>query len=726
MTFVEKESLFDSLQGYKRLPLNDDLTPIETGYTDKLFQFAEVENGSNYGLVGGSQHRVEERIGLFCLIDFDIKRKLPDGTYEIVKEWEEELDEIKETKLRRPTRYSAISKSQGEHTGILVRTLPPQTNGEWISKKSGMPVDIRPATGYCVAIAPNYVIVNIPKNYEKIYETLDDFMNEIGFIKKGGLIVSKSDVSKYDFEDLMKGKFVRGERRAKLRSLYIKLRNKGLTCDLAELQVRKTNDTCEEPIAEEELENNIPSAEKFFQDLEIDFQTKAQFSGESKIDLCADALLPKYNFKTIMQDDKILVFDGKFYNEMQAEPLIKEEVENLIPNCKMNYVNEAIAKIKRKTYVDITKFDSDDNLTILENGILHFDTLQITPHDPDYLGQIKLPVSFTPQPIGEDIFADIEANLKDTLFYQAMKNSFTINGEFQRESFETILEIASSFLIKHSIDERHFMCIGGGENGKGVFFDFVELMIGSENLTHNTLHGLSQDRFLVAELDGKLGNIFTDLEDDELKHTGIIKAVGSNEPMTVQRKYGQPYKMRPHAKLMFSCNRFPKVYDQTQGFFRRWIIVKWERSFENDELRNVNLKHEIALRVDETDKIFSTLVYLAKNLLKRGTFTNTPSWKKNKSDWNENADPLEWFVNSHIIDSDGNKSKRDTYQFYKKIMLEKGENPLGYGQFGKMFAEYREGGMLNDISTGGRTKWVWYNIGFKESKQAKLGDTFGE
>ncbi len=558
-----------------------------------------------------------------------------------------------------------------------------------------------------------------------------EMLKENGITTEKSLIVEKVEESKYDLDELMNGKFERGTRRVKLRSLYIKLRNKGKTPEQAELQVRRVNATCIPPITDDELDHNIPSAEKFFLELENDYKSKNKFTDLDRIDKAADELQKHDYFLTVMQENKILLFNGKIYDDLQAEPMIKEKVENLIPLCSTKDRQEVINKIKARTYIDITKFDADPNLRVLDNGILHWDTLEVTSHTPDNLSRILLPVEFhkPKYEIRDDhIFEDIERNLKETLFYKSMEASFTVKDDFgkesfQRESFQTALEVAASFLVLHGIDERHYMFLGTGDNGKGVFFYFMELMIGKDNISNVPLQSLASDRFLLAEIDGKLGNLFTDLEPDELKHTGKIKGVGSNEPITVQKKYGQPYVMRPFTKLMFSCNRFPKVYDQSEGFFRRWIIVLWKRSFEGDAIKDENLKEKLAERKDEVNKIFSSLVYLAKYVEGNGKFTHTKTWKEIQKEWNENADPIDYFISNYIVDSDTNKTKRETYDFYKKIMFDKGEPPLGFGQFGKAFAEYYEDTMLNDHTTGNRTKWVWLNIAFKEPKQASLEDS---
>jgi len=428
----------------------------------------------------------------------------------------------------------------------------------------------------------------------------------------------------------------------------------------------------------------------------------------------------EHKFITMRDSEEILVYNGKIYFSAYAESLIKEQCEKIIEHCKKNDQLEVINKIKSRTYREIVQFDSDDNLVVVENGILNLDTFELKDHTPEHLSRVLFPCEFVKPPHSikdETIFSDIEKNLKDTLFYQFLTRSFTLDGTWQKESFQTILEIMASFFLKRHTDEKNYMLLGSGDNGKGVTLLYLEFMVGRDNITHLTLQQIAMDGFLRADLDGKRGNFFTDLENDELKKTGTIKANASDEDIRAQRKYGQPFNLVLNQKLGFSCNRFPKVYDQTQGFFRKWLIVKFERDFEGDPERDEKLKENLLKNLDERNLVFSCLMHLARKLQRVGKFSHSKNWRTIQKEWNENADPIDDFVTNYTKDSEDNKTKRETYHFYKKVMHSKGERPLGIGQFGKVFAEYFDDLIERD---GSKTRRYWCNIGFIEPKQTSL------
>jgi putative DNA primase/helicase len=214
-----------------------------------------------------------------------------------------------------------------------------------------------------------------------------------------------------------------------------------------------------------------------------------------------------------------------------------------------------------------------------------------------------------------------------------------------------------------------------------------------------------------------MANIFPDLEKNELKRTGKIKAIISNEGVEVQQKHKQGFTLYPFCKLVFSTNRFPRVFDESQGFFRRWIIIKWERSFEGDPDRIEYLRESLEGNQTEINKVFSSLVQLAKKIHKQGKFTHSKSWKVIQEEWNKNADPVDYFIRTCLVDSESNSSKRVIFQAYKQVMLDKGETPLGIGQFGKIFSEYYDDFVEKHDEF---TRKVWCNVAVKVAIQTKL------
>jgi len=423
-----------------------------------------------------------------------------------------------------------------------------------------------------------------------------------------------------------------------------------------------------------------------------------------KIDVVALTLIKKYSFVTSRETDTIYFYNGKIYESKNSLSIIKEESEKLIPSCTITNRNEVIGKIKSKTYKDLECFDNNPFRYTLENGILDIKKMKLTPHTKNNLSKILIPCNFT-IPKSND--------LEKTLFYKYLKNSFTINNKIDYDNIQTVLEMCAAAFIRKNIDEKSFINLGSGHNGKSVCLDYLSAMLGKDNVSHIPLQILSDDKFAAARLESKLANIFSDLEKNELKHTGIIKSLSSGEPIYVQNKNQQGFNLYPFATLIFSTNKFPKVFDQTQGFMRRFLIIKWLRDFEKDPQRDSNLKEKLLSNKKEMDIVFSNLMYIAKEIYKNNKFSHSKDWKVIQKMWNESADPVNDFIENYIIDSETSKTKRETYQFYKSTMYSLGSTPLGMGQFSKAFSEYYEESKTHENR-------VWLNIDFKKPIQTKL------
>lgn len=246
-----------------------------------------------------------------------------------------------------------------------------------------------------------------------------------------------------------------------------------------------------------------------------------RFNGEDKIDNAAIQLQKDNRFCTLRKSNEILMYGGKIYDDVAAETVIKEETEKIIPNCGIRNRIEVIEKIKAQTYTDLELFDSDPNIITINSGILDLEKVEINEHTPQNQSRVLIPRNFkTPEFRINDktIFEDIEKNLRATEFWQFLIRSFTINGELQQKSLEIVLEILAAPLVKHQIDDKAFMNLGSGDNGKSVFLGYIGEMYGTRNGSNIALQDIADDKFYRANLDGKSFNIFPDLEKNELRH----------------------------------------------------------------------------------------------------------------------------------------------------------------------------------------------------------------
>lgn len=449
--------------------------------------------------------------------------------------------------------------------------------------------------------------------------------------------------------------------------------------------------------------NNIPepTLEKLKEALRI------KHDDSDRIDKVASYLIKKYNFATVRETDVIYYYNGKIYDSKNAISIIKEETEKQIKECTRADKLEVIDKIKSLTYKEIAAFDSDPNLITVENGIYNISTMELTPHTPTNLSKVLIPCSFIENVSG----------ISETKFWKYLISTCTVDGTLDEMMVDSILELMASCFVKNKVDEKSFILLGNGDNGKSVLLLLLNSMLGRDNVSNVALQDLVSNPFAAARLDGKLANIYTDLKSTALKNEEKIKNLSSGEPMHVEHKYQDGFDMVTYAKLIFSCNQFPKVYDQSDGFFRRWIIIQFRRKFAlGDPDRDEKLKEKLINNQDEKNLIFSYLMIMSEKLLRTGKFRYPLGHAEIRKLWNANADPLNHFIDNCIIETeDSKRTKRETYKFYEQHCFDNGVVPLGKGQFGKAFGEE-----FDEDKVGSKRYWI--DIDFKVPKQESFDD----
>lgn len=101
---------------------------------------------------------------------------------------------------------------------------------------------------------------------------------------------------------------------------------------------------------------------------------------------------------------------------------------------------------------------------------------------------------------------------------------------------------------------------GTGANGKSVFFEIINSLLGNKNISNLSLGNLKEEHNR-ALIKNKLLNYGSEIRGNI--EADIFKQLVSGEPIQARLKYGNTFIMRDYAKLAFNCNTLPKDVEQT-------------------------------------------------------------------------------------------------------------------------------------------------------------------
>jgi putative DNA primase/helicase len=233
------------------------------------------------------------------------------------------------------------------------------------------------------------------------------------------------------------------------------------------------------------------------------------------------------------------------------------------------------------------------------------------------------------------------------------------------------------------------MLTGIGQNGKSVYLDILAQYLGEENLSHEQLQGICHSSFSSAELYGKLANICGDLPAVIIEDTGNFKQLTSGmDSVSAQKKFMNPFNYVNSAKLLFSANEIPEAKDQTEAFFRRWLIIDFPYKFVSgltDEEYVGFVKKEDKSIIDkltteqELEGLLNNSVSILHELLNTKQFTNSPKTEEIKNKYNLKSNSammfMELFVDDQVEDENSEYvQKEHLYQQYVEYCKFKGVN----------------------------------------------------
>jgi len=385
---------------------------------------------------------------------------------------------------------------------------------------------------------------------------------------------------------------------------------------------------------------------------------------KAAVDLASDILIREYPFKTMLDNEEIWFYYEGYYRPV-GEAVIKDIIQKQQPIKEVlssNFVNEVIASVKRKSYIEREQFEADLNLICVNNGVYNLKTRVLEQHSPKHYFKNKIKINFNPEATCPNILNFIEETVEPK-YKQTAKEIFAFN------------------LYRQYFIQKAIMLTGTGQNGKSIYLDLLTRFVGEDNCSHEQLQGICHSQFSAAELYGKLANICGDLPAVILENTGNFKQLTSGlDSISAQKKFMNPFNYKNSAKLIFSANEIPETKDQTEAFFRRWLIIDFPYKFVsglNDEEYTGFLKKEDKSIIDklvtkeELEGLLLQSLSLLHELLSTKSFTNQPKTEEIKKKYNLKSDSSMVFVESFIDDENEERNGEEIQSYVEKEHLYK-------------------------------------------------------
>jgi len=379
------------------------------------------------------------------------------------------------------------------------------------------------------------------------------------------------------------------------------------------------------------------------------------------------------------------------YFRLCEDKTIEKKIWELLGEKISSYaIREVIALLKIKTDIPITELNCGDifNLKNCIVEILPSGGVQTYEHLPELLSTRRFDIEYNPEAKCENWIKVVNEILED-----------------DENKVNLLQEYFGLCLTRDMRQEKALFLLGEGANGKSVMLFVLQELLGESN--YSTLSvGNFKEKHALECLVGKLANISTETTANGIIEDSNFKAIVSGDAIYIEPKFKKGFSYRPFCKLIFALNTMPKTNDRTDAFFRRMLIVKFNKQFPDFE-QDKTLKYAL---LNELDGIFNWCLGGLLRLRERGGFYISKEMQDEIFEFKKDNNTVLGFLEEDCrYDSAGVISKSELYKAYQAWCGDNGSYALGKNNFGKEIKK------LKNVTDGkDSNERIWIGIKWRE------------
>ncbi|MFC1895062.1 phage/plasmid primase, P4 family [Thermodesulfobacteriota bacterium] len=333
---------------------------------------------------------------------------------------------------------------------------------------------------------------------------------------------------------------------------------------------------------------------------------------------------------------------------------LKEEVQPA-------WINGTIQVLAGLVYRPDEEWPIHEYLLNVKNGMLDLRTMELLDHDAGYGSRVQWQTPY-------------EDEAQFHLYLKSAKEMF-VDKPGRLRVLQTYLGYCALNTCKH---EKALFMYGTGANGKSTILHCLRNVIGDENVSALTMEDL-KERFLIPTLQGKAVNIASEMDTRNSTATHILKSAISGEPITGDRKYGEPVTFKPFCKFIFAMNQPPPVVDKSHGFERKVLVINFNQRFEGPK-KDDDLKFKLVEQ--EKEGILRWVLAGAWRVIRDRGFVLDDDVQEDADAFRASMNPMVSFLDEVCVkDKSVRTPCHAVFDEYKNWCAETGHRPMSMTRF---------------------------------------------
>ncbi|MEN6622801.1 MAG: DUF5906 domain-containing protein [Smithella sp.] len=328
------------------------------------------------------------------------------------------------------------------------------------------------------------------------------------------------------------------------------------------------------------------------------------------------------------------IYDGEkhIYKKQtnQIETQIRDTyIEYFLNGSLLELTKEVLAHLRAMGSSDEFPFNNSANTIPVENGIVKIDyetgEIRLLPHGPEHLFTYKLNIKYDP-------------GVKPCKAIPLLKRMV------EPENVMALVQIFAQAILQMQTGNAYkkaYLLQGEPNAGKTSYLKFLYRMVAQDYVSSISLQQLCEDKFSGGNLEGKIFNIYDELEDVPLTVIDQFKTFTGDCRHGVERKFEGKYTGKLSAVHIFTCNYPPSYPDKVRrdtAFWTRWEYIKFpfqyptNPRFYDEWYTEENISAYFNL-------VLGAMLYIRKNKLIANTDIQVVM-----NNWSINSDPMFDFI----------------------------------------------------------------------------------
>ena len=333
--------------------------------------------------------------------------------------------------------------------------------------------------------------------------------------------------------------------------------------------------------------------------------------------------------KLVASYDGAWIFQGKDKETGEAK---------LAPLKVSNRLTVEVAKLVSTLRKKLGFFDNAADGLCFANGFVRVDSkgVHLEPHAPEQ------------RATGALAFDYLGTGAQPSLFLKALDEIFVLNGD-TAGLVQLLREfVGVCFVGRATSFKKGLLLVGEGANGKSTIADVVSALFDGP-LISNVPPQDTADPYSRAMLVTSRLNVVSELPETDILESGAMKAIFAGDMIKAREIREAPFNFRPKCGELFSANNLPAVRDMSKGFWRRWLVIRFQRIFEDDE-QDLHLAERIIGA--ELAQIAAWVLDGATMALARGKYAVPAESDEALAEWRGEADQVMQFIDQRCLTCD--------------------------------------------------------------------------